>query len=101
MIVLSIIFCYLLGKDSPPPPPPDVAHGELMSKLGLLLDNKSNTLSPEQGAQVSRLLNQHREEQYGSLYSRPGDEKGISNSSPMSTLTGEWFWAKLALFKSL
>ena len=91
MILKYIWLLWLLlftpGKASPPPPPPDVAHGELMTKLGLLLDGKS---SPEQGAYVAQMLNRGREEPYGSLYSRPMEEKNISNSSPMSTLTGQF-----------
>ncbi|WAR04677.1 TANC2-like protein [Mya arenaria] len=104
------------AKGSPPPPPPDVAHGDLMARLGLLLDGrsanqvqeyvsngqKSANHTPEHtyhgqrpASQVSdhlshghRTADQHREEIYTLTSSSNGTpDRGIADTSPMSTLT--------------
>lgn len=83
-----------LGKDSPPPPPPDVAHGDLMMRLGLLLGDRSSNQIPEQMPHGQRLSSHLREESYTTVSSlgTSGDgtpDRGISDTSPMSTLTGK------------
>ncbi|XP_071101400.1 protein TANC1-like isoform X2 [Haliotis cracherodii] len=79
------------GNDSPPPPPPDVAQNDLMMRLGLLLGdrigNSSDKLSP---SPMQQMANQTEEtftsvSSLGSSETTP--EKGLSDTSPMSTLT--------------
>ncbi|XP_060067945.1 protein TANC2-like [Ylistrum balloti] len=70
---------------NPPPPPPDVAQNDLITRLGLLLGDRSDTLSPN-----SQVVNQS-EETFTSVSSLASGENtpehGISDTSPLSTLT--------------
>ncbi|XP_021368868.1 protein TANC2-like isoform X2 [Mizuhopecten yessoensis] len=73
------------GQTSPPPPAPDVAQNDLITRLGLLLGDRSDTMSPN-----SQMVNQSEEtftsvSSLGSGEATP--EHGISDTSPMSTLT--------------
>ncbi|XP_069119870.1 protein TANC2-like isoform X1 [Argopecten irradians] len=74
-----------VGKVSPPPPPPDVAQNDLLNRLGLLLGDRSDTMSPN-----SQVVNQ-TEETFTSVSSLASGEAtpehGISDTSPLSTLT--------------
>jgi len=97
---------FLGSKGSPPPPPPDVAHGDLMARLGLLLDGRSANQMQDSMSHGQRLANQgldnipegqrlanhsRGEEMYTLTSSSNGTpDRGIADTSPMSTLTGTW-----------
>ncbi|XP_064595070.1 protein TANC2-like isoform X3 [Liolophura sinensis] len=79
------------GMESPPPPPPEIAQNDLMVRLGLLLGDRSNERlsSPILGSPQHRRF--HRMEEFTSVSSLASSEmthdRGISDTSPMSTLT--------------
>lgn len=71
---------------SPPPPPPDVAQNDLMTRLGLLLEELSSSEQMSTGSKEG-----NKEEAFTSISSLTSSEttpdRGISDTSPMSTLT--------------
>ncbi|KAK3106124.1 hypothetical protein FSP39_013189 [Pinctada imbricata] len=78
-------------KQSPPPPPPDVAQHDLMMRLGLLLGdrNQGNELV---SSSISPICQANQtEETFTSVSSLGSSEhtpdRGISDTSPLSTLT--------------
>ena len=79
-------------KHSPPPPPPDVAQNDLMMRLGLLLGDSRPSNEPDQLTSIRQAGNQ-TDETFTSVSSLGSSEatpdRGISDTSPMSTLTGE------------
>ena len=81
----------LAGKRSPPPPPPDVAQNDLMMRLGLLLGERVPISEQDQLTPICQSGNQTEEtftsvSSLGSFDATP--DRGISDSSPLSTLTG-------------
>ncbi|XP_055957363.1 protein TANC1 isoform X2 [Patella vulgata] len=76
------------GKESPPPPPPDVAQNDLMLRLGLLLGDRIN---PNERLTPYQQSTNQTEEAFTSVSSLGSSEatpdKGLSDTSPMSTLT--------------
>ncbi|XP_014779861.1 protein TANC1 isoform X2 [Octopus bimaculoides] len=73
--------------NSPPPPPPDVAQNDLMARLGLLLEELSSSEQMSTGSKEGNC----KEEAFTSISSLTSSEttpdKGISDTSPISTLT--------------
>ena len=78
------------GKCSPPPPPPDVAQNDLMLRLGLLLGERGPNNEQDQLTPICQAGNQ-TEETFTSVSSLGSSEatpdRGISDTSPLSTLT--------------
>lgn len=72
------------GKSSPSPPPPDVAQCDLMMRLGLLLGDKGS--SSEQP--ICQTQTEETFTSVSSLGSSEAQDRGISDASPFSTLTG-------------
>lgn len=70
-----------------------------MMRLGLLLGDRSSNQIPEHMPHGQRLSSHLREESYTTVSSlgTSGDgtpDRGISDTSPMSTLTGKVRWKK-------
>lgn len=86
----------------PPPPSPDVAQNDLMVRLGYLLSDKGRASDPGQMSPMRHGNHGNQtEETFTSVSSLgsneptperriPTPDKGISDTSPLSTLTGKW-----------
>ncbi|XP_013066522.2 uncharacterized protein LOC106054975 isoform X1 [Biomphalaria glabrata] len=78
------------GNNSPPPPPPDVAQNDLMMRLGLLLGDR---VPPPPGPVVNHSAGQQPggDPGFNTISSLSSSEhtpeRGLSDTSPMSTLT--------------
>lgn len=91
-VLENIPHIFTAGKCSPPPPPPDVAQNDLMLRLGLLLGERGPNNEQDQLTPICQAGNQ-TEETFTSVSSLGSSEatpdRGISDTSPLSTLTGK------------
>ncbi|XP_041372290.1 protein TANC1-like isoform X2 [Gigantopelta aegis] len=79
------------GRESPPPPPPDVAQNDLMIRLGLLLGERGHGNERVTPIQMHQCTANQTEEAFTSVSSLGSSgttpDRGLSDTSPMSTLT--------------
>ena len=87
----------------PPPPPPDVAQNDLMMRLGLLLGDRMSPRQPSPSMQQTG--NQTEETSITSTSSLTSNEekpeKTMSDTSPVSTLTGEYHFLRKTCFTTV
>ena len=96
-------------KDSPPPPPPDVAQTDLMMRLGLLLGDRVPPGGVTTGVGVEAVTSAPETtpirgwgQSASSLSSNEmTPERALSDTSPMSTLTGKIWLAAFCLSGSI
>ena len=92
ILLVTEIYSLVVGKHSPPPPPPDVAQNDLMLRLGLLLGDRNQGNETVNSAISPICQGNQTEETFTSVSSLGSSDhtpdRGISDTSPLSTLTG-------------